>query len=874
MGFFDIGKLTFGEKVVKTRKRLGTPKVTGCEACGLYSQVKSPRMPWTGEGRRKALMLGEAPGATEDQENEQFRGKAGQIFRKSLAKFGFDLDTDFWKDNVIGCRPTDSSGNNRTPTKREINYCEPRWRKNVEDLKPEFIFLVGGAAVEAFFKDYSFHVRYNLSITRWRGLCVPDPVTKAWVLPIVHPSYLNYTPNMEHQFDRDLKWALDQLSRKPPQFEDWSKQVHTFQKGDVNAVIALLDMIIRCKLTVTIDYETSNIRPYKPGNKIWSIGLTYWIEGEGYKAFSFPLYYPGAWTPEQLEKIKKKFTQMLQDFNVKKIAQNIQMEESWSRGIFGTPVRGWIWDTMVNSHILDERTKFTTLDFQVFLNWGYEYGESIAPFKEAKEGAEFNRMHEAPLQDLLIYNGLDAYFTYRLKDRQLREIARQRLPNTPFNLFLDGIEWFADMEWEGLPINTKYYEQVYKDLTRRIGFIERKLKSGPEAQMFFKKTGTELDLASNTDISRLLFDCMGLKSVKQTAKGGNSVDVEVMDKVGIPFTKDLVKMRKLRKTQKTYILPFIKLSVNDRIHPNENLHLVRTYRSSSDTPNLHNITKRDKSAMKMVRGGIIPSPGNKICAPDYGGHEIRIIACYSKDKTLVKDIINDEDIHKRESIALGLAGCMSKELMKSYGNDPKAIDKLARFDAKNSFVFAEFYGSYYVPICEDLIAKGYRIDEQTVKEVEEEFWGRYADVRRWQYSLVDFYKAHGYVEMLHGFRRRGYLTRNKIFNSPVQGTAFHCLLWSGSRANKVRKREEWLSKFIGQIHDQIMIDLNPKEEGHVIEVVRKIMTEDIRKAHPWIIVPLKAEFEITEIDEPWSTIKEEEHDSPDDYEESTEDFEN
>ncbi len=400
-GFFTLDT----PKIVKPK---AVKRNLGCGACGLYKTVKSPRMPYTGQGKRGVYILSEAPGESEDKLNKQLVGEAGQLLRGALKGYGFDLDRDFFKQNSVRCRPMDKYGNNRTPTKSEIQCCEQQWRKDIETLNPSFIFLLGATAVEAFFQHHSHPISSDLSMGRWSGQCIPDRGTCAWVICLYHPSFAVRNPDFEPKFKRDLGWGLEQLKRVPPDFPNWSEMVIPIIKYEL--VLELLENVLKRKTPTVIDYETSGIRAYEPGHHIWSAGISM---VEDNLAYAFPYSYPGHWGNLQLKQIERLFKRILLDGDIPKIAQSIQMEESWSRRVIGVPVQGWLHDTMVCSHIINEHRKITSLDFQVFINFGYEYGMITTPYKKATETG-FNRMHEVPLSQLLEYNALDALFCGKL----------------------------------------------------------------------------------------------------------------------------------------------------------------------------------------------------------------------------------------------------------------------------------------------------------------------------------------------------------------------------------------------------------------------------------------------------------------------------
>jgi DNA polymerase-1 len=596
--------------------------------------------------------------------------------------------------------------------------------------------------------------------------------------------------------------------------------------------MSLFKRIKEQKKAMAFDYETSGLRPFYPGHIIVSASVAMWGEDE---AYSWPYSYPGSWDSKQLEAIRVGWGEILADPHIPKIAQNIQMERPWSKLIIGVDPQGWCLDTMVCSHVIDERPAFTGLDFQVFINWGYEYGEEISKYKSTVPGTKFNTMHKCPLNLLLPYGGLDAYFTIRLAEKQWNfpglELSDLRPTQRAYDLFHDGVLAFSEMEEEGIPVDVKYYQDTSVKLEKRISFIEKQLLRTPEALLFKSKEGRDIKLNSPDDLKKLLFQYLGIPSTKKTILDNDSVDKDVLDSIDLPFAKDLVKKRKLDKLKATYLDGILDIQVYGRIHPNFNLHLVRTYRSSSSQPNFQNLPKRDKESMSMIRGGIIPSLGNLLIEADYGGHEIGILACYSKDPILMKERRDGKDIHQEWADFLGVS----------------------RFDGKNGFSFALIYGSYFKNIHTDLVGRGYRdLSLMKVQKAEQEFWRKYKWVKKFQEELIESYKRNGYVEMFHGFRRRGFLTRNEIINSVIQGSAFHCLLESIIKINLISKEEGWKSKLMGQIHDSIIIDCYHDELDHVVEIVKRAMTKDILINNPWIVVPLISDIKIGKINQSWS----------------------
>ena len=114
------------------------------------------------------------------------------------------------------------------------------------------------------------------------------------------------------------------------------------------------------------------------------------------------------------------------------------------------------------------------------------------------------------------------------------------------------------------------------------------------------------------------------------------------------------------------------------------------------------------------------------------------------------------------------------------------------------------------------------------------------------------YTKLGYVDLYTGFRCSGLMSKNKILNYPVQGAAFHCLLWSFIELDRIMRQEGWRSRLIGQVHDSIMFDIYPPELEMVLQITKRVTCVDLLKAWSWINVPLSIDAEVCEVDASWA----------------------
>ena len=864
------------EQIEKGTQRYVDLDDTGphCKDCGLFKKCKSPRMKYTGNGELEVLAIGEAPGEKEDQLNIQFvkHAQAGGYLWKELGLNKVDLDRDFWKVNAVNCRPmtTGKFGKikNRTPEKAELRYCRPIVEQTIRELKPKFILLMGSKAVESFYID---HFKES-AISRWRGLCIPDQRYNCWVLPQFHSSYItrdSNNTNLTSQYSRDITRAVD-IIRQVHESETFVKSYDYRSRVrclfNYHDVIELLDRILQePPERMAFDYETTGIKPFRPGHKILSMSLCCFNDQE---AHSFPFQYRNHWNRKEFIQIKRRIRSVLKHQDISKEAHNIKFEDVWTSEIIGVEVENWGWDSMIAAHIIDNRRKFSGLKFQTYINFGfYPYDKPIARYIK---GFPFNKMEECPLDDLLHYSGLDSLFGFMLRPIQKREIEARGL-TYPYDFFHEGTLAFADIEKRGVATDEEYYhEQSNKELT---GVIDRKIIDllkvtmfGEDARKFQDATKREIDLESPKDLGHLLYDILAYPPIL-TPKGNRSVDEKALNKIDLPFVKDLLALRKMIKVKGTYLAQFKRFSYDGIMHPSYDLIIPKTYRSSSSDPNFHNIPVRDEFSKKTCRKGIKPRKGRGLLSSDFSGIEVAISACYNKDPELIKYITDPTtDMHRDAASDI-------------WKLPQQEVTKKIRYGAKSSWVFPQFYGSYYkncapdlwdndldletasgVPLKKHMAKQGIRTVTDFIahcKIVEYKFWGqRFRVYKKWKDAINEEYRKTGCISTFLGFQFTGYMTRNECTNYQTQGTAFHTLLWTLIEVEKIAASEDWESFIIGQIHDDMIHDYVEDELPTIVKAINYVGTEQIKEICPWISVPLEIEHEISGIDGNWAEMTE------------------
>jgi len=371
-----------------------------CGVCGL-SEGRSSKIPVAGEGGCSVLFVAEAPGETDD--------KARQHLKKVLKRLRLNLDEDAWITSAVTCRPP----KNRKPTSAEIVFCRPNLTKIIKTLRPMIIVPMGASAVAGVLGPV--WQEDPGAIRRWAGWCIPCQSLNAWVCPTWHPASIlrEGDPVLDRQFRDHLATAIAHTQRPwpagPPQ---WPASVRRVTNPAL-AARWLRNATGATTGAIAWDYETNMLKPDGPDAQIVSCAVA-WGRTEPERCIAFP------WHGEAIPAMGA-----LLRSPIPKIASNLKFEDRWTRKAFGHRVRGWAWDTMLAAHVADNRPGITSVKFQAFVRLGMPvWNDRISPFLKTKGNARMNAiLREIDINDLLLYNGLDALLEFRVATDQITELG-------------------------------------------------------------------------------------------------------------------------------------------------------------------------------------------------------------------------------------------------------------------------------------------------------------------------------------------------------------------------------------------------------------------------------------------------------------------
>ena len=442
-----------------------------------------------------------------------------------------------------------------------------------------------------------------------------------------------------------------------------------------------------------------------------------------------------------------------------------------------------------------------------------------------------------------------------------------------YKLLHDGCVALSQVEAAGMRVDMAYLNHAIKKTEAQIKTFTVELKDDKVYKVWRKVYGEKTNLGSHQQLGKVLFTVMKHPCSSYTKTGRPKTDVGVLEGIDLDFVRKFLTIEKLKKANSTYLKGIRREVVDGFIHPFYNLHTTRTFRSSSDKPNFQNIPIRNPEIAKLIRRCFIPRKNHLIVEIDYSGAEICAGTCYHKDPRMMKYIQTDPG-----RMHLDMAA-------RCYMLPNKRVSERIRYWGKSGFVFPQFYGDYYidcaqmmwnaigrekletadgVPLKRHLREQGItglgRCDpkkrpvagtfEKHIQDVEYDFWHKVFKVYdQWRKDWWESYQETGGFDLLTGFYIEGFYGRNDVINYPIQGTAFHFLLWS--LIQLVRRLRKMQSLVVGQIHDSIVGDVHRDEFDDYVMCARQIMTKDIRKHWCWINVPLTVDVEAAPEGKSW-----------------------
>ncbi len=324
--------------------------------------------------------------------------------------------------------------------------------------------------------------------------------------------------------------------------------------------------------------------------------------------------------------------------------------------------------------------------------------------------------------------------------------------------------------------------------------------------------GHEFNINSPKQLSEVLFDELNLPS--NNKKSTNADVLSELEDLH-PIISEILRYRQLSKLLSTYLIAMKSMiDAKGRIHTVFHQALTTTGRLSSSEPNLQNIPVREAEG-REIRAAFIPSEGNVLISADYSQIELRLLADFSGDQSLIDSFKRGEDIHA--ATAAKIFGVAENEVTSKMRRDAKAVN------------FGIIYG-----ISDFGLSKNVGCSVKEARDFIEKYLNTYPKIREYMKSAVDYAKEHGYVTTKMGRIRAlpeinssNYNVRSfgerAALNMPLQGTAADIIKLAMINVYRSLAKENLSAKIILQVHDELILDCPKAEEGAVTELLRREM---------------------------------------------------
>jgi len=439
-----------------------------------------------------------------------------------------------------------------------------------------------------------------------------------------------------------------------------------------------------------------------------------------------------------------------------------------------------------------------------------------------------------------------------------------------FKLFMDGEEALTRASINGMKVDVAYMKTQKPEIIRQCEELKVTfLDTTNLGQSWVRKYGTRADIDSPSQMVEVL-KTVGFDKFKTTAKGNLSTDKSVIEKLPYDESSLLLKRNQLKTLwQNLLAKSIIECDQYGFIHPNFNLHKVRTFRGSCDGPNLQNQPKHNEMQKNIIRRAFLPRTADRMLMElDLRGNEVSCGCSIHHDANMLRFLSDaTADMHKEVGMHYWMAGedIFTKDLRKSV---------------KGPFVFAGFYGAGAdsmahnlwewaneknptlkndVKLLDHLKGKGINtfddILEHTKKEYEWFWFDLFKSYGEWKEDQWELYKKQGFLDYPTGFRVIEKMLKTQAINTVIQGSSFHVLLASLIELQRRFDKYKMQSLIIGQIHDSVIIDAVANEVQMIYDMYLESQ-DAVRKRWQWIVYPIVVEADLGAPGAPWSELKE------------------
>jgi len=531
------------------------------------------------------------------------------------------------------------------------------------------------------------------------------------------------------------------------------------------------------------------------------VGLSFsYLPGEAF-------YVPVPADREKAMEILEVFRSVFKNEAIGKIGQNIKYDMLVLKS-YGVDVKGKLSDTML-AHYLLEPDKRHGMDLlaNTYLNYDPVSITSLIGKKGVKQGT----MRDVAIPEITQYAGEDADITLQLNDIFYKELPKVNATNLFEEVEMPLLNVLVSMESTGVKLDTNALKEMSSVLENDLRQTESEI---------YESAGQSFNISSPKQLGEVLFEKMKLiDKPKKTKTGQYATGEDILTELEYNhvIARKILDYRELQKLKSTYVdaLPLLVSHRTGRIHTSYNQAVAATGRLSSTNPNLQNIPIRTVRGREIRKAFVPDNEDFQILSADYSQIELRIMAAFSGDESMIEAFNQGRDIHA--TTASKVFNVPLEEVTSDMRRKSKTVN------------FGIIYG-----ISAFGLSKRLAIPRGEASEIIKAYFEEFPSVKAYMDRVVNNAREKEFVETILGRRRyvpdinsrnqtnRGFAERNAI-NAPIQGSAADMIKVAMINIHDFIEKEKLKSRMILQVHDELVFDAHRDEIPLLKEKVDELM---------------------------------------------------
>jgi DNA polymerase-1 len=637
----------------------------------------------------------------------------------------------------------------------------------------------------------------------------------------------------------------EMVDNSPAYYRHLGDTPHHYHVIDSPALRAELIELLGRQEAYAVDTETTSLDTLVAE----LVGIAFSCKvGEAY-------YVPFPADRTEAQNLANEFKSLLENPNIIKVGQNIKYDFAVFQN-YGIELAQPFFDTMLAHYLLnpDSRHNLDALA-ENYLQYSTVHIDELIGKKAVKNKTD-GAMKKVALAEIKEYAGEDADVTwqlYKLFDKKfdnlsptLSKLEREskngsalskleRESNSPLQngggqggrFILTHIETplipvLAYMERAGVKIDKDNLKDISDTLVTEILAIEKNI---------YTEAGEQFNIGSPKQLGDILFDKLKLDDkAKKTKTGQYATGEEILSKLldKHAIVPMILEYRELVKLKNTYIdaLPALIHPQTGRVHSSFQQAVASTGRLSSINPNLQNIPIRTAKGREIRKAFVAESQDFVILSADYSQIELRIMAHFSQDATMIEAFQKNLDIHT------ATASKIFKVSLDEVDSDMRRKAKTANFGI--------IYG-----ISAHGLSQRLNIPRKEAGEIIQAYFEEFPAIKKYMDNVAEQARKTEYVETLLGRRRylrninasnavdRAFAERNAI-NAPIQGSAADMIKLAMIKVHDFIQKNNLKSRMVLQVHDELVFEAHKSE----LDLLQTAIADCMKTAMP-LIVPIE-----------------------------------